>query len=98
MRLFIARFRRVEDGSTREFPLPPATPSLEQAWALARQAAAEADFPVEVVDVFPVTAHVIGVELPPVPDDSDLYWPSIPDGMVRAAAMLLFLFLLSTRD
>jgi hypothetical protein len=94
MRLFIARFRRTIEGDTKDLPLSPSITTAEQAWAAAREAAAGMDFPVEVVDIFPVTANVIEVELPPDPDTSDLYWPSIPDGLMHSLAGLYFLLML----
>jgi hypothetical protein len=95
--MFMARFRRLSDGEVAEFPMP--AHSLEEADALARHAAETFDaFPVELVGVYPVTVRVIELELPPVPESGDVYWPAIPDGLLRAAAQLLFMFFLTHRD
>jgi hypothetical protein len=91
--MFMARFRRVADGKIADHPIP-GVDSLEEATALAEAAAAGMDFEVEVVSVFPVTVRVIEIEMPPDPEAGDLYWPSIPGGMLSTFARLYFLLCL----
>ena len=86
----MGRFRRVSDGKEIDRPIPDAV-SLQEA---IRMAAAGMDFEVEVVHVYPITVRVIEIELPPVPDESDRYWPPLPEGILYPASALLFLFLL----
>lgn len=89
----MGRFRRVADGNEVDRPIAHAD-SLEEAWRIARAAAAGMPFEVEVVNVFPVTVRVIEIELPPEPEPGDLYWPSIPGGIIDSAAYLYFMLCL----
>jgi len=93
MKAFVARFRRVSDGQEVDRPITGAD-SLEEAWLIARASAARLPFAVEVVNVFPVTVRVIEIELPPEPEPGDLYWPSIPGGIIDSAAHLYFMLCL----
>lgn len=95
--LFVGRFRRVSDGKVVDRPIAGAV-SLQEAAMLADAAAKGMPFECEVVGVFPVTVRVIEIELPPEPESGDLYWPSIPGGMLATFARLYFLHCLNRRQ